>query len=203
MIKLIVGLGNPGEQYANTRHNLGFDALDTFLKKCGNDATFSPEKKFKAELAKFDYTKKDGEVVSLFLLKPQTYMNLSGLSVSALTNFFKIPPDEVLVIHDDLDLLLGKMKIRIGGSAAGHHGVENIIEKLGSDNFVRLRLGIGVEKTISGEHKEVHFQAEQFVIEKFEAKEKSKVKTMLKRTVQAIETILEKGLEKAQTEFNQ
>ena len=129
-------------------------------------------------------------------------MNLSGLSVAALTNFYKIPPQDVLVIHDDLDLLLGKMKIRIGGSAAGHHGVENIIEKIGSSNFIRLRLGIGVEKTIAGERKEVHFNAEQFVIDPFEAKEKSKVKMMLKRSVQAVETLLEKGLEKAQNEYN-
>ncbi len=202
MIKLIVGLGNPGEQYENTRHNLGFQVLETFSKKEGNGHNFSAEKKYKAEISKLKYTKKDGEDVELTLMRPQTYMNMSGLAVSSFAKFYKIAPEEILVIHDELDLLIGKMKVRIGGSAAGHHGVENIIEKLGSDNFVRLRLGIGADKSLSGEHKEVHFNAEQFVIDPFDQKEKSKVKAMLKRSVQAIETILDKGVEQAQNEFN-
>ncbi len=202
MIKLIVGLGNPGEQYSGTRHNLGFEVIDTFFKKYGKGLNFSAEKKFKAEIAKLEFEKKDGEKISLTLMRPQTYMNMSGMAVSSFANFYKIPPQEILVIHDDLDILLGKMKVRIGGSAAGHHGVENIIEKLGAEKFARLRLGIGVDKAISGEHKAVHFNAEQFVIDPFEQKERSKVKTILKRGVQAVETILEKGLEQAQNEFN-
>ncbi len=202
MIKLIVGLGNPGEQYEHTRHNIGFDVIETFSKKIGNGTHFVRENKFKSEIAKVEYVTKKGESHQLTLVRPQTYMNKSGLAVSSLSNYFKVPPEDILVIHDELDLLLGKMKVRIGGSAAGHHGVENIIESLGSENFIRLRLGIGVDKALSGEHKQVNFNAEQFVIDTFEAKEKTKVKAMLKRSVQAIETLIEKGFEKTQNEFN-
>ncbi len=129
-------------------------------------------------------------------------MNLSGKAVQLFAQYFKIKPDEILVIHDELDILLGKMKIRKGGSAAGNHGVESIIETLGREDFVRLRLGIGVEKTLAGEHKEVNFKAEEFVISGFEPKEKSKVKSMLKRAVLAVEVLLTDGFEKAQNQFN-
>lgn len=192
MIKLIVGLGNPGEKYEKTRHNFGFEVVDAVAKKL-NAENFTAEKKFQAEIAKAGH---------LTLMKPQTYMNLSGKSVQLFAQYFKIKPEEILIIHDELDLLLGKMKIRQGGSAAGNHGVESIIETVGRDDFIRLRLGIGVEKTLAGEHKELNFKAEEFVIDRFEAKEKSKVKSMIKRGVQAVEILLNEGLEKAQNQFN-
>jgi PTH1 family peptidyl-tRNA hydrolase len=196
MIKLIVGLGNPGEKYAKTRHNLGFEVVDNLAKKL-NAENFNLEKKFHAEISKVTI---DGEVVTL--MKPQTFMNLSGKSVQLFAQYFKVKVDEILIIHDELDLLLGKMKVRQGGSAAGNHGIESIMETLGREDFVRLRLGIGVDKTLAGEHKEVNFKAEEFVISNFEAKEKSKVKSMIKRAAMAVEILLKDGLEKAQNQFN-
>lgn len=192
MIKLIVGLGNPGDKYKNTRHNFGYEVIDHLAKKL-NAEKFTEEKKFKAEIAKA------GDIT---LMKPLTFMNLSGKAVQLYAQYFKIKPDEILVIHDELDILLGKMKIRQGGSAAGNHGIESIIETLGRDDFNRLRLGIGVEKTLAGERHEVNFKAEEFVISHFEPKEKSKVKSMIKRSITAIETLLAHGIEKAQNQFN-
>jgi len=207
MIKLIVGLGNPGEKYEKTRHNFGFEVIDALAKKL-NAENFSTEKKFQAEIAKAEWGE-GVEKIQLTLMKPQTFMNLSGKAVQLFAQYFKIKPDEMLVIHDELDLLLGKMKIRQGGSAAGNHGVESILETLGRDDFVRLRLGIGVDKhsfsaskALAGEHKEVNFKAEEFVIDRFEAKEKSKVKSMTKRAVIAVEILLKEGIEKAQNQFN-
>lgn len=200
MIKLIVGLGNPGDKYTKTRHNFGFEVVDALAKKL-NAENFTTEKKFQAEISKAEWSEAE-EKIQLTLMKPQTFMNLSGKAVQLFAQYFKIKPDEILVIHDELDLLLGKMKMRQGGSSAGNHGVESIIETLGRDDFIRIRLGIGVDKTLAGEHKEVNFKAEEFVITQFEAKEKSKVKSMIKRAVHAVEILLKEGIEKAQNQFN-
>ena len=190
---LIVGLGNPGEKFANTRHNLGFEALDYFAHKRAFGA-FTFEKKFKAEIIQ------TGDII---LAKPQTYMNLSGMSVAKITNFYKIPPQNVVIIHDELDIILGHIKIRLGGSAAGHHGVESIIEHLKSDQFVRFRLGIGNQKSFSGERKQIDFQAEKFVIDYFVPGETSAKKALLKKCMQALDVWLQDGLEKAQNQFNE
>lgn len=189
---LIVGLGNPGEKFVNTRHNLGFEALDYFAHKMAF-GEFSEEKKFKADIIQ------TGDII---LAKPLTFMNLSGMAVSKIAQFYKIPPENIVIIHDELDIVLGHMKIRLGGSAAGHHGVESIIEHLGSDKFVRFRLGIGNQKAFSGEHKQIDFQAEKFVIDHFVASESSAKKALLKKCCHALEVFLKEGLEKAQNQFN-
>lgn len=189
---LIVGLGNPGDKYKNTRHNLGFEVLD-LLKRKFEGPEFSKEDKFKAEVSKI------GEVI---LAKPLTFMNLSGLAVSPIAQFYKVPVENIIIVHDELDLPLGHIKIRVGGSDAGHHGVESVIKMLGDEKFIRLRLGISTWQAISGEHKHAHFNAEKFVVDYFLDNEKSKVKAMIKRSVKAIETIMEKGVQKAQTQFN-
>jgi len=192
-MKLVVGLGNPGEKYLNTRHNLGFDVLDEFKRKkeLGN---WSLETKFKAQVIK------SGDLI---LARPQTFMNQSGLCVATLAKFYKIKPEDIIIIHDELDIVLGHLKIRVGGSDAGHHGIESIITHLGSENFVRVRLGIGNLKSQSGEHKHRAFNAEHFVTEDFLPNEKSKAKALIKKGVKALETILEKGVEKAQNQYNQ
>jgi len=189
---LIVGLGNPGDKFKGTRHNLGFEVASELRRKF-ELGEWSQEDKFKAEIAK------NPEII---LARPQTYMNLSGLSVGEIVRYFKIEPDDIIVIHDELDLPLGHIKIRLGGSDAGHHGIESIIKQLGTDQFIRLRLGIGNLKAISGEHKHAAFNAEKFVVDQFLAKETSKVKAMLKRSVKAVEAIISHGLEKAQNQFN-
>lgn len=197
-MKLIVGLGNPGEKYASVRHNLGFMAVDELAKKLGVHGSWFMEKKFKSEILK--QVQDDKEI---WLVKPQTYMNNSGMAVIKLVEYFKIDPSQdLIIIHDDLDLPLGKIKVRTGGAAAGHHGVESIINSLGTDQFIRIRLGIGNLKTQSAEHKKVHVSAEKFVLEPFMHNEKSKVKHMIKQAVGAIETLLEKGLEYTQNQYN-
>lgn len=154
---------------------------------------FTIDKKFKAEI-----TKNSG----IILIKPLTFMNMSGMAVSAVAQYFKIEPEEVIVIHDELDLPLGHIKIRMGGSDAGHHGIESIIKLLGSEKFIRVRLGIGNWHATSGEHKHAAFNAEKFVVEQFLPNEKSKVKAMLKRAIKAVEIIISQGLDKAQNQYN-
>lgn len=199
-MKLIIGLGNPGDKYKNTRHNIGFEVLDVLARKLGVHGSWFVEKKFNAEIIKINELPTTNQ--QLILVRPQTYMNMSGLAVSKIASFFKIDPKEIVVVHDELDLLLGHLKIRLGGSDAGHHGIESIIKELGTEQFVRVRLGIGGEKTLSGEHKKVAFSAEHFVMESFHPQEHNQVKTLIKKGIKAVETILNKGLEKAQNQYN-
>ncbi len=191
-MKLVVGLGNPESGYAGTRHNLGFAVLDELAKKL-NLVDWSKEEKFKSELIK---------APEIILIKPQTYMNNSGMSVKLLTTYYKLPATDVIVVHDELDLPLGKIKVRLGGAAAGHHGVESIIAALGTDQFIRVRLGIGNLRTQSGEHKGQSISAEKFVLEPFMSKEKPQVKHMIKQALKALDLLLEKGLDAAQNQFN-
>ena len=131
-IRLIVGLGNPGREYEHTRHNAGFMILDRFARRLSVE--FTNERKFEARFARSG---------ALFLLKPQTFMNLSGRSVAAVCQFYKIEPAEVLVVYDDVALPEGKLRIRLNGSAGGHNGMRSIIACLGTDQFPRIRFGVG------------------------------------------------------------
>lgn len=135
-ISLIVGLGNPGPQYEQTRHNVGFWLMNKFAEK--HDVAFKMESKFKGFTASLVVQNHD-----LKLLLPQTFMNLSGQSVVAFAHFYKIPPEEILVVHDELDFSPGVVRFKKGGSSGGHNGIQNIIELLGDNNFYRLRIGIG------------------------------------------------------------
>ncbi|KKQ65636.1 MAG: Peptidyl-tRNA hydrolase [Candidatus Daviesbacteria bacterium GW2011_GWA2_38_24] len=200
-MKLIVGLGNPEPQYEGTRHNLGFTVIDEFRRK-HNLGDWELDNKFKSEIIEYQF-KISNLKFKIILSRPQTYMNKSGLSIGEIVRYFKISPEEMIVIHDDLDLPLGQIKIRQGGSAAGHHGVESIIDALDSDQFIRIRLGIGNLKTKSAEHGGSSIVVEHYVLEPFESNEKSQVKHMLKRALKATEALLENGLEKAQNQFNQ
>ncbi|MDO8639095.1 MAG: aminoacyl-tRNA hydrolase [Candidatus Daviesbacteria bacterium] len=183
-MKLIVGLGNPGDSYKNTRHNLGFAVLDELADKFGVRGSWSVEKKFKSEILKINN--------DLWLIKPQTFMNDSGIAVSLLATYYKLPTIDIIVIHDDVDIVLGKIKVRMGGSGGGHHGVESVIKSLGDDKFTRVRLGIGEGKK----------DVEKFVLETFLPSERSKVKHMIKTAVEAVDLILEQGLKEAQNQFN-
>lgn len=189
---LIAGLGNPGDKYTGTRHNLGFGVIDELRRKM-DLPQFESDKKFKSEI-----TKNSG----LILVKPLTFMNMSGMAIAPIAQYFKIAPEEVIIIHDELDLPLGHIKIRMGGSDAGHHGIESIIKLLGSEQFIRVRLGIGNWHAVSGEHKHASFNAEKFVVEKFLPNEKSKVKALTKRAMKAVEVLISQGLDKAQNQYN-
>lgn len=190
---LIVGLGNPEARYANTRHNLGFEVIDKYVSSILYQVLWEKSEKLKSELIK----DKD-----LIFAKPQTFMNNSGMAVSLIANYYKISPEDIIVIYDELDLPLGKIKVRMGGAAAGHHGVESIIKELGTDQFIRVRLGIGNLKTQSSEHKGAHISAEKFVLEPFLHSEKAQVKHMTKQALKALDMLLNKGLAVAQNQFN-
>ena len=136
MLKLIVGLGNPGRKYEKTRHNAGFWFLEGLVSESG--AAWMHESKFQGELSNIQM---HGQQV--MLLKPDTYMNRSGESVGKLVRYYKIQPEEVLVVHDELDFEVGVVRLKVGGGHAGHNGLKDIMAHLGSKNFCRLRLGIG------------------------------------------------------------
>ena len=185
-MKLIVGLGNPGEKYANVRHNLGFMVVDELVDRLQvTGDSWEDNKNLKSQICNLKT-----ENYNLILAMPQTYMNNSGLAVKLLTDYYHLPFTNLVIIHDDLDLLLGKIKIRMGGAAGGHHGVESIISALGTDQFTRIKVGIGNEKSHLGEHQRQHFNAEHFVLEPFMAQEKSKVKHAIKMATKALTELL-------------
>lgn len=169
---LMAGLGNPGKKYQGTRHNVGFFVIEKLREKLKAPAWKNKEK-FKAEMSKFN---------NLLLAKPQTWMNNSGISVALLTNFYKITPDNIWIIHDDIDIALGNFKIQKNRRSAGHKGVQSIIEMLGTQNFNRLRLGIKSDQ-------QGKIPPEKFVLQKFSPKEK---KILNKIVPQALNTLKEK-----------
>ena len=203
-MKLIVGLGNPGEKYARTRHNLGFVVVENFLKdfETVEKTTWEDSKKFKSEIAQIEWQPRHGSLEKVILAKPQTYMNNSGLAVKIITDFYKIPADSVWVVHDDIDLPLGNMKIRFGGASAGHHGVESIMEHLGTDKFWRFRMGTGLKNHRLNIKNQKLKNVEDYVLHDFTGQEKGKIKALVKRGVRAIEASLEDGLEAAMNRFN-
>lgn len=140
-IALIVGLGNPGDEYRNTRHNVGFDFVDKLAAAKG--ARFSHQAKFFGETARIATPAGD-----VWLLKPMTYMNLSGQAVQPLAAYYKITPEEILVVHDELDLVPGTMRLKFGGGAAGHNGLKDITQRLATPDFWRLRIGIGHPRSL-------------------------------------------------------
>jgi peptidyl-tRNA hydrolase, PTH1 family len=167
---LLVGLGNPGEKYNLSRHNVGFLTVDK-LKEFHKLGNWKFEKKFNAEIIKGEI---NGE--KTIIAKPQTFMNNSGCSVKLLTTFYKIDPEDVTVIHDDIDIDLGKRKTQQGRGPAGHNGVKSIIHELGTNNFSRIRVGIKNEKT------QGQIPTEKYVLEKFT---KEEIKS-IEKTIQEI-----------------
>jgi len=186
---LIVGLGNPGKKFQKTRHNLGFRVIDEFKRKNN-----FPDFVLKKELNSLISAKKiTGQ--KIILAKPQTFMNNSGLAVKSLIHFYKIKPQNVVVIHDDIDLPLGKIKVVKNRGSGGHKGVESVIKALKTKNFIRFRLGIQPKK---GKPKKV----ENFVLQNFTKEEEKIIKELLKLTVKGLETFLKEGVEKTMTQLN-
>jgi peptidyl-tRNA hydrolase, PTH1 family len=187
--KLVVGLGNPGKEYAETRHNIGFMALDRLAGQY--DCSFKRKLKFAAEVGELGTG--EGKVV---LAKPQTYMNRSGLTVGAIAGWLKISPPEMLVVVDDADLPLGQLRLRLSGGSGGHNGLRSIIEALGGrEDFPRLRIGIG-RTGPSGADITGH------VLGKFAAAERSAVAEALQQAAAAIECCWREGLTFAMNRFN-
>jgi PTH1 family peptidyl-tRNA hydrolase len=177
-MKLIVALGNPGKQYQNTRHNIGFAAIDEIIKFF-NWETPKLEKKFKAEIS---LNKIDG--LTIILIKPQTFMNNSGESVQAVMDFYKIKTEDLIIIHDDKDLPLGEFKIQTNRGDAGHNGIKSIIEKLGTKDFTRIRIGVASDNEKKMEN------IAKFVLSKFGIWEKGKVKKVMGEVIKEIKKII-------------
>jgi len=188
---LIVGLGNPGEKYKNTRHNIGFRVIDEFLKKNRDVHIFSDfkfSKKILSLVSKGQFNKE-----KIILAKPQTLMNNSGKSIKKIVLNLKSEISNLFVIHDDIDLSLGKIKIVKNRGSAGHKGVQSIIDELGTKNFVRFRIGIRPQKKI---------RMQRFVLKNFNKEEEKIIKKVIKTTVEAIEVAIIEGLQIAMTKFN-
>ncbi len=200
-MKLLVGLGNPGDKYEKTRHNLGFVVLDHLLNKFEplSNSFWDDEKKIKSQTKKVNIKGTD-----TLLLKPLTFMNESGIAVAAASSYYKIEPEDIFVIHDDIDLPLGKIRVRFGGGHGGHKGVESIINCLNTDKFLRIRLGIGHPHHHEGKLKtgKSHIAVEDYVLSVFSSSDKGKVKTMTGQVVKVIEQIMEHGIDLYLSKFN-
>ncbi len=182
---LIVGLGNPGRQYEQTRHNLGWLVVDELARRHEG----SWRSKFSGSLAE---TRLDGSRIAL--LKPETYMNESGRAVSAAVRFFKVEPESLLVVHDDVDLEPGRLQVRRGGGLAGHNGLRSLSQHLGTQDFLRLRIGVG--RPERGDPRSVS----DWVLSGFEPEDD--VQALVARAADAAETIVRDGLDAAQARFN-
>jgi peptidyl-tRNA hydrolase, PTH1 family len=183
--RLIVGLGNPGAKYDRTRHNIGFDLIDQLAKRW--QIPVSDQKRFQGMVGEGWVNRQ-----KIVLLKPQTFMNLSGQSVRSVLDWYKLEPTEVLVLYDDLDLPLGKLRIRLSGSAGGHNGMKSIISHLGTPTFPRLRMGIGKSQDETISH----------VLGKFSVAESAIVADVLQLSADAVELSLGSGVEKAMNKYN-
>ncbi len=191
-LRLIVGLGNPGEKYAHTRHNIGFDVVDALAQRWQISL---------AENRRFHGWVGEGRAIAgdkLVLLKPTTFMNRSGQAVRAVMDWYKFFPGAVLVVYDDMDLPLGRLRLRPSGSAGGHNGMKSVIAHLGTQDFPRLRIGIG--STEKGDERDEAVISH--VLGKFAPAEKKLVNTSLEWAVDAIEMALKQNVEKAMSLFN-
>jgi PTH1 family peptidyl-tRNA hydrolase len=183
---LVVGLGNPGKEYTLTKHNVGFLVVDELGKRVGIDILKS----------KFQSLYGEGflEGNKILLLKPQAYMNRSGGAVSSASDFYKIPPENIIVIHDEMDISLGRIMIKPGGGSAGNNGIKSIISSLGSKDFIRVRIGIGKPNAKS--------DGANHVLSNFNKSESAMVEESIQTAADAVLEIMNNGLEKAMNKYN-
>lgn len=184
MIKLIAGLGNPGDKYSGTRHNIGFDVID----RLSEEFSLSFSEKFFGEYAETVF-----EGRKLYFIKPNTFMNLSGKSVGAVSSFYKIAPAEIFVIHDEMNIPYNTMKIRRNGTAGGHNGLKSIIESIGSTEYPRLKMGIG---------KDASMDVVSYVLGKFKPEEKAVYDDFINKGAEAVKYALQNGIDKAMSIYN-
>ena len=184
---LIVGLGNPGPEYTKTRHNCGFRALDILAKKLG----------CRVDKGKFQglYNQVTYGDTKVFLLKPQTYMNLSGNSVKQLASFYHIPPQHIIVMYDDISLEPGRLRIRADGSAGGHNGIKSIIACLGGQDFPRVKIGVGAKP-----HPD--YDLADWVLSNFSAAEEKDLASALERSAEAALSIIDRGVPETANRYN-
>ncbi len=185
-MKIVIGLGNPGKEYEKTRHNLGFMAIDKISEKWGYNVNKS---KFNGVMGEGIH---NGE--KILLVKPQTFMNLSGNCVKEIIDFYKLLPEDLIVIYDDIDIEFGKIRIRPNGNPGTHNGMRNITDMIQSNNFCRIRIGMGKPR----ENQELY----NFVLSEFNKEEMNIVNEVTDKVTQAVEEILANGLLKAMNKFN-
>lgn len=183
---MVVGLGNPGREYSMTRHNLGFMIVDRLATL--HSLSFS-RRKFKSKITSGSISGED-----VIMIKPQTYMNLSGEAVGAFLRFYKRQPSDLLVVYDDIDIRFGNMRLRLSGGAGGHKGMESIIAHLGTDVVPRLRVGIRPAASIH--------DLSDYVLKKFAPEEQSELKKIIERACEAVEAVLADPFEAAMNRFN-
>ena len=186
-VSLIVGLGNPGSEYEHTRHNAGFWFLDELARQ--KSINFKPEKKFHGETARYKHNGED-----VWLLKPTTFMNLSGQAVQALAHFYKINLDEILVVHDELDLSVDTARLKKGGGHGGHNGLRDIAEKMGGNNYLRLRLGIG--------HPGDKSKVTNHVLKKASTDDQISIERNIERALNVLPLVIEGEIQKAMNELH-
>jgi len=184
---MIVGLGNPGKEYEKTRHNVGFRSVELLA---GQLKTKIDRIKFKALTRMVNHQGK-----KILLVEPQTYMNLSGAAVSALATYYKVKPDHILVIFDDISLPVGRIRVRRDGSAGGHNGIKSIIQSLGTDQFPRVKVGVGAKP-----HPD--YDLADWVLSKFSAQEEKALGPALENAAAAALLLMEQGVEKAASAYN-
>jgi PTH1 family peptidyl-tRNA hydrolase len=189
---IIVGLGNPGKKYQKTRHNVGFITINNLQLTIDTFSDWKFKKKFNAEIS-------EGKIDSkkIILVKPRTFMNNSGMAVKLLTKFYAQDPKNLIIIHDDVDLILGKIKISKSHGSAGHKGVQSIIDELKTKSFIRFRIGIKPKVyTLNSKN------LDKFVLKNFTKKEEEIIKQVIKTTIEGIEIAIKQGIEKAMNKFN-
>ena len=183
---LVAGLGNPGSRYQMTRHNMGFDVIDLLVER----------HRIPQSGVKFNAMYGKGMIggQSVILMKPLSYMNLSGGPVQQMASFFKISPEQLIVIHDDIDLAPGQLRIRKKGSAGGHNGMKDIIQKLGTEEFCRIRVGVGA--------KPKDWDLADYVLSRFDAQERALADEAIAQAADAVELIMAEGVDAAMNHFN-
>jgi PTH1 family peptidyl-tRNA hydrolase len=189
--QVIVGLGNPGAKYDRTRHNIGFDVIDALAKVW--QISLAENKKFQSLVGEGIGFKGD----KVRLLKPQTYMNNSGQAIRAAIDWYKLPPESVLVVYDDMDLPIGRLRLRLSGSAGGHNGMKSAISHLGTQAFPRLRIGIGSARSSDPDRETI-----SHVLGHFSPTEAPIIAEVMELAVEAIEASLKQGVEKAMSLYN-
>ncbi len=193
-VQLIAGLGNPGPQYERTRHNLGFMLVDALAEKLGSGSAAWRDK------GSAHVCELGSGPDRLMLIKPQTFMNLSGQPLAELANFLKIPPSAIVVAHDEVDIPLGALRMKQGGGDGGHNGIKSVAQCLGSGDFVRVRLGVG--RPAAQDAAQSERSTADWVLGRFTVEERSVVQELLTRGVLAIECLRSEGLKAAQNKFN-
>lgn len=184
---LVVGLGNPGLQYEKTRHNVGFMSADLLMKKEGGEFT---KHKMDSQFGECEIGKK-----RILVMKPQTFMNNSGTAVSAVSKFYKIPEDKIIIISDDISLDVGKIRIRRKGSHGGHNGLKDIFQLLGTDDIMRVKIGVGAKP-----HPD--YDLADWVLGKFPKEDEKNLNTALENSVKAIEEIIKRGIDSAMNKYS-